>query len=195
MIYLIPFATAFIGWLTNFVAIKMLFKPRTPIMVMGHPILQGLIPKRQPDMAKQCADIIERELLQQDMLGESIRGVNLLPHIEAAVNALIDDKFQTVVKLIAPDAEEKLKTHKEMIVMLMVAEIEKHGANILSNVASDLSKSFNIREIVETRIANFDLDQLENIVWEVSRKEFKTIEYIGGVLGFVIGLVQILVLL
>lgn len=193
MIFIIPFITAFIGWITNFVAIKMLFKPREPV-TFGF-TFHGLIPKRQKDMAVQCAEIIERELLQQDMLGDTIRKVDISYYIRKAVHTLVEEKLPAVLKMISPDLVDKMTADTvKMIELMIVAEISNHADTILSDVADNLNDTFNIRDIVEDRIANFDLEKLENIVWEVSRKEFKTIEYLGGVLGFLIGIFQIILL-
>ena len=45
---------AFIGWITNFIAIKMLFHPRTPVQI-GSLTIQGIFPKRQKALALNLA--------------------------------------------------------------------------------------------------------------------------------------------
>ena len=44
--------------------------------------------------------------------------------------------------------------------------------------------------MVTDKVSNFSSDKLEEILQSVMKKEFKFIEIIGGVLGFVIGLIQ-----
>ncbi|NCD26293.1 MAG: DUF445 family protein, partial [Deltaproteobacteria bacterium] len=56
---------AFIGWITNFIAIKMLFHPRVPVQV-GSLTIQGIFPKRQKALALNLAAVIEGELLSHD---------------------------------------------------------------------------------------------------------------------------------
>ena len=71
-----PFITAGIGWLTNWVAIQMLFHPRKPIRVLfWH--WQGVIPRRQKQLAAESAEIIEREILQQHMVLHEIKKIEL----------------------------------------------------------------------------------------------------------------------
>ena len=41
-----PLAGAFIGWLTNWIAIKLLFRPHNPIKFFGMKV-QGIIPKEE----------------------------------------------------------------------------------------------------------------------------------------------------
>jgi uncharacterized membrane protein YheB (UPF0754 family) len=62
MVYLIPLISAFIGWFTNWIAIKMLFHPRLPIRFAGLTI-QGIFPKRQQQFAEKLGSLVSRELL------------------------------------------------------------------------------------------------------------------------------------
>ena len=59
LLFLTPFITATIGWFTNWLAIKMLFNPRKPVNLFFVK-WQGLIPKRQQQLANESAEIIER---------------------------------------------------------------------------------------------------------------------------------------
>jgi len=49
---LIPIISAFIGWFTNWIAIKMLFHPREPKKFLGL-TLHGIFPKRQKVIAEK----------------------------------------------------------------------------------------------------------------------------------------------
>ena len=76
ILILTPFITAGIGWLTNWVAIQMLFHPRKSICVFfWH--WQGLIPRRQKQLAAESAEIIEREILQQHMILHEIKVIEV----------------------------------------------------------------------------------------------------------------------
>jgi uncharacterized membrane protein YheB (UPF0754 family) len=51
-----------------------------------------------------------------------------------------------------------------------------------------------VKQLVEDRINSLDLDELERLVHRIAANEFKRIELLGGVLGFLIGLIQLLLL-
>jgi uncharacterized membrane protein YheB (UPF0754 family) len=51
-----------------------------------------------------------------------------------------------------------------------------------------------VSAIVQQKIEAFDISKLESIIYEVSARELKTIEVLGGVLGFVVGLAQVALL-
>jgi uncharacterized membrane protein YheB (UPF0754 family) len=52
-----PFVGALIGWLTNYLAIKMLFRPRQPRFIFG--LLCRVIPRRQRDLALKIGEVVE----------------------------------------------------------------------------------------------------------------------------------------
>jgi uncharacterized membrane protein YheB (UPF0754 family) len=43
---------------------------------------------------------------------------------------------------------------------------------------------------LQERLGGLDLDQLERLTWDVGRRELRTIEYLGGLIGALIGLAQ-----
>jgi uncharacterized membrane protein YheB (UPF0754 family) len=48
----VPFIGAFIGWITNWLAIKMLFHPRKPIKILFI-TFHGIFPKNKPRIAEK----------------------------------------------------------------------------------------------------------------------------------------------
>ena len=92
LLILTPFITAAIGWFTNWVAVKMLFHPRVPIRIFGWK-WQGLIPRRQPQLASESAEIIEREILQQHMILNEIKKIDLSPYLEKTAHTLVWDRI------------------------------------------------------------------------------------------------------
>ena len=61
ILILLPIIAAFIGWLTNYLAVKMLFHPRLPLQVLGFSI-QGVFPKRQKQLADKLGSLVAEEL-------------------------------------------------------------------------------------------------------------------------------------
>ncbi len=191
MLFLLtPFITALIGWFTNWVAIKMLFHPRLPTRVFFWR-WQGLIPRRQQQLAAEAAEIIEREILQQHLILSEIRKVNLEPHLERAGRDLVWKRIGPQLQalpLLGAFVNEPLLARFEVIA---TTEIKKEAAGLIERIAVDFESGFDLKLLIERNIAGFDLDRLERIVNEVARREFRTIERLGAVLGFVIGLAQL----
>jgi uncharacterized membrane protein YheB (UPF0754 family) len=192
LIWLTPVITGLIGWFTNWLAIKMLFKPRKPFWVLGFNF-QGLVPKRQAELAIQTAEIIEKELLHQHLITQAVQGVNIEPMIEESVSRLIEDKLAANLKQIPMLGALINPTTINAIKEIAVKEMLIESKQIIDKFATDIEQRFDVKSIVQSKVEEFDLDKLEKIVKSVSQKEFKMIEFVGALLGFLIGFVQLIV--
>ena len=56
-------------------------------------------------------------------------------------------------------------------------------------------QKIDISSMVEERINSMELEEVEQLTLEVASRELKYIEYLGGILGGLIGLVQGLLLI
>src|SRR5690606_18724795 len=88
----VPLISAFIGWMTNWIAIRMLFRPRNPVRLLGLR-WQGLIPKRQKEIARKTAEIVEREILSQNLLRKELDAVDFDDYISTFTSRVIHDKL------------------------------------------------------------------------------------------------------
>ncbi len=190
----IPFFTALIGWLTNKVAIKMLFRPMRPVHIFGW-VWQGLVPRRQSEIAARTGEIVEKELLGKHIIRENIERVDLAPYLQDLAAQLIDEGISGFVKKIPLLGSFIDETKLETLRNVVSKEAAKMAPTIRSKLAEEAEQKLDISSYVESQINSFDLDQLERVVHQVANKEFSTIELLGGVLGFVVGLLQLLLLL
>ncbi|MGB0743523.1 MAG: DUF445 domain-containing protein [Opitutales bacterium] len=193
-IILTPIITAAIGWFTNWVAIKMLFHPREPLRVFFWK-WQGLIPRRQEQLAAEAAEIIEREIMQQHMIVHEIRKIELDPYLEEVAHKVIWERVGPQLKaipLLGGFINEGVLSKFEAIA---AASMKEESGPLMEKVATQFEASVNLKQLIEDNIAAFDLIRLESIVNEVARREFRTIEQLGAVLGFLIGCLQIVILL
>ena len=74
---------------------------------------------------------------------------------------------------------------------IAVTEIKHEAGPLMEKVATQFEASVNLKQMIEDNIAAFDLERLEAMVNAVAKREFRTIERLGALLGFVIGCVQL----
>jgi uncharacterized membrane protein YheB (UPF0754 family) len=187
---LTPLITAAIGWFTNWVAIKMLFHPRVPIRIFFWK-WQGLIPRRQLQLAQESAEIIEREILQQHMILNEIKKIDLEPYLEKTAHTLVWERIGPqlqAIPLLGGFVNDGILAKFEVIAC---AEIKNEAGPLMEKVATQFEASVDLKQMIEDNIAAFDLERLEAIVNAVAKREFRTIERLGAVLGFIIGCAQV----
>jgi uncharacterized membrane protein YheB (UPF0754 family) len=71
--------------------------------------------------------------------------------------------------------------------------VEQRGSLVLE-VEKALEEGLDVQAIVERKVAAFPVERLEALVLEVAARELRWIEVLGGVLGLLIGLLQVAVL-
>ena len=88
-----------IGWITNYIAIKMLFRPYKEIN-FGLFKIQGLIPKRKHEIGEKLAETIQTNLLSIKDIVKEIDSSKIESELESAIDMMLDKKLksETLVK-------------------------------------------------------------------------------------------------
>ena len=86
-----PAVGAVIGYITNDIAIRMLFRPREAKYLFGHkvPFTPGLIPKERARMAKAVGGTVSGELLNGEVLEKALLSGGVRQKIEDGLSELI----------------------------------------------------------------------------------------------------------
>ena len=179
-----------IGWITNWVAIKMLFRPHKEIN-FGLFKIQGLIPKRKAEIGTGIASIIQNELISvKDVISNIDR-----EEFSKRLNSLIDDVLDKNLK-------KKMKEKFPLLQMFFSDKVAKDVGNTIKDIVMEnqekifeifsnyAEENIDFEVIISDKISNFSLDKLEEIITLLANKELKHIEVIGAVLGVLIGAIQ-----
>ncbi|MCS5422593.1 MULTISPECIES: DUF445 domain-containing protein [Psychrilyobacter] len=181
---------ALIGWITNYFAIKMLFRPLKEINILGFRV-QGLIPKRKMEMAESIADTIQEELISMKDITANIGDIELGEEIDLIVDRIVEDKLEKQVLAKIPMAS--LFITDSMILKIkghIKDAIDENKDEFFTVLIQKMEDSVDMKNIIIEKIENFELDELEKMVYRIANNELKHIEVIGAILGAVIGGIQ-----
>ncbi|MBR1737849.1 MAG: DUF445 family protein [Firmicutes bacterium] len=73
------------------------------------------------------------------------------------------------------------------------AFIDTFSGILIDKICDIAVKNINIEEIVENQINSFDMELLEKIILSIVKKELNLITVLGGILGFIIGLIPLII--
>ena len=182
--------SAAIGWITNWVAIKMLFRPHNEIN-LGLFKIQGLIPKRRAEIGIGIADVIQNELISIKDVIANIDREEFSKRLNDLIDDVLEKNLKTKVKEKFPVMQmffsDKMAKDVSNTIKGIVMENQEKIFEIFSNYAEE---NIDFSTIIKDKISNFSLDKLEEIINGLAKKELKHIEVIGAILGSFIGLVQ-----
>ena len=184
-----PIIGAVIGWLTNYVAIKLLFRPLKPVRVLGF-TFQGLIPKRRKEIARSIASTIEREVISPEDITGLLSGINWEAEVEGMINDLVEKRLSSkkvnsipVIGLASKEITRQLKRR-------LTKDIIRHIDRKKHELAARFKNGIDLKALMVSRIDNMDFERFEGLLTGFISRELKHLEYLGGLMGFLIGVAQ-----
>ena len=191
IIFLLPIIAAIIGWLTNYLAVKMLFHPKVPINVLGISV-QGVFPKRQKKLAEKLGSLVANELFsigdiakKIEDIAKSEKSMELIgKRIEKTIRNKLVKSFPMLAMFLTDDMVEKVTN-------LFKSELQDFLTDFTQDIRKSLEENVDVEKLVRNKVEAFSSDKLEQILFAIMKKEFRFIETIGAVLGFIIGCFQV----
>ncbi|MFV0531337.1 MAG: DUF445 domain-containing protein [Flavobacteriales bacterium] len=189
---LIPFIAGTIGWITNKIAVVMLFHPKKPIQILGIKI-QGIFPKRQLDIAERIGEMVAENLLSHDDVKQRIFTQENIYQVKKIVESKLERYLEYDLKEEYPLFSLLVGSKRRLrIKEKVVKELDKSIYDLQNNFENYLSEKVNIKKMVTEKIAQLDSDEVNKLMITVMKNELQFIEWVGAVLGFLIGLIQVL---
>lgn len=150
-----PLVGAIIGYFTNDVAIKMLFRPYTAKYVGKYriPFTPGLIPSNQERLAKRISDTIMGSLLTPEELQNLAKRLLEIERVQAAVSWLL----QLALDQIQADKEQKTVKVLANILKDLLGESLPRWLRVLARKPDFLEPQFN--QIFDRVILEFELSE------------------------------------
>ena len=169
-------AAGLIGFLTNWLAITMLFHPRGDRPLLG----QGIIPAHRERITDLIALAISRDLINEEVIQERIRLSGVVPKyrdmaLQVTQNLLSDEDFQQDIKALANRyIKEKLRDPelKRKLVALVMEKIDSSVNRGIAGMAVKMYQMLNrdgFQRQIEKALddlpesADFVVDELDHL--------------------------------
>jgi uncharacterized membrane protein YheB (UPF0754 family) len=164
-----------IGYLTNYLAIVMLFHPYKEMRFFNLrlPFTPGVIPGDKPKFAKAIGNIVRTHLVSDEAIRDKLHHEAFSKEVEQYVD-------QNVRKFVP--FEPMARKGSQFLSNIALAAMRKHVPTIV--------RTINIPDVIEERIKQYEAEKLKELVYKVSYKHLRYITVLGGVIGTVIGAFQ-----
>src|SRR5688572_28371090 len=113
----------------------------------------------------------------------------LMPMIEGHVDKFLRDKLGDEMPFLSLFIGDKTIRSLKKIFML---ELEILFPQLMKSYAGHLQEELDLEKIVTEKVSAFSSDKLESILYQIMSKEFRFVEILGGVIGFIFGILQVL---
>lgn len=173
----------------------MLFHPKKKIKV-GIFEIQGVFPKRQKIFAEKLGMVIAREIVSSQDIKEKINQSNIATEVKTLIDKHINTFINTKLKEAYPQMVMFIYNYLiRQFKDVTMKEIETIVPLILNTYKQGIEKALDAVDIESTiadKVSNFSSDKLEEIILSIMKKELRFVEISGGILGFFIGLAQVI---
>lgn len=189
----IPFVGAFIGWFTNWKAIKLTFYPKRFIGIPPYFGWQGIVPRKAEKMAGMAIDIILTKLLRVEDVFARLDPKAMAEACQQPLNEILPKLIGETIGEYAPDVWENLPLEaRNLAINKMLADAPQVVADILEEIRANPSEVLDLRTMVVDACKR-DVSLLNRVFLTVGKKEFRFIELSGLIFGIPFGIVQMLI--
>jgi uncharacterized membrane protein YheB (UPF0754 family) len=189
--WLLPIAGVIIGYVTNLLAIKMIFEPTEPLR-LGPFKLHGLFLRRQPEVADVYAGIISDDIVTIGNIGDDLlygpRSDRTRRMIEDAMRPSLDSAVGTV----QPAVRVAVGTSTYDAIRESVAtEAVEYTMTPLTDEEFNRRQSAAVRKLVSARMREMSYPDFAELLRTAMREDEWLLYLHGAVLGLAGGLIHL----
>jgi len=186
-----PVISAIVGYVTNVVAIYMMFHP-IEFIGLKEPFLgwQGIVPRKVAKMAGIAVETITEQLITEQEIFERMDPYRVAEELEGPMLEMIEEITDAVMMRHQPALWNSLPAGvKRQIVLRIQGDAPEVVAEVMDDVRHNIRELFNLKDMVVTHlVANKPL--VNRIFLETGHAEFKFIARSGLYFGFLFGCIQ-----
>ena len=164
-----PIIGAFIGYLTNHVAIKMLFRPLKPWKIAGIrlPMTPGVIPSKRLDLAKNFGEVVGDHLLTSKEIGKGLQNEAFQLHLLGLIKERIEGTLQRNLGNLASIIPAKFRVYFDIGSKTVIYQIKEKLRVFIS------SDEFRIiaEHSIEQRIDQFLAREIDTVISSSQREK------------------------
>ena len=208
---MLPVSGFLLGWITNWVALKIIFRPIEPIIFRpfcfcGPTIkIQGLFLKRQREVSVDFAAMLTKQIMNAEhILAAMYRGpssdrlfIKITKHLQEACDRFAGyDKFKPLIEFAL--GTDKYNQAKQEVIDGLFSCLELKCAEKVMEVQKKLEQytdeAMDVERLLRVKMAALTPQQFEGVLHPVFEQDEIKLIMIGAVLGLLVGLFQVYVI-
>jgi len=196
-----PAVGALIGYFTNYVAIKMLFRPYRPYYLFGKriPFTPGLIPSKREKLAEAIAKVVKENLLTEEVIRSRLNEEEVRRSLKALTETMLlklDERSEELIyKFLSRFSEREIGEYLDLSIFeeeidTLISRIIKGlngkrlGELLPENLKGEIEKALDekIDELIDTVIKEAEKPQFRELVYSFVRENLERLKAIFPIL-------------
>lgn len=192
--WILPVAGFLVGWFTNYLALKLIFAPLHPRKFLCWTV-QGIFLKRQKEVSETFARIICVEILHTKAIWDSIfdgpLSKNFIAMLRAHTLVFVESLLQEIKPIaIAAMGADQYSQMKEDIAQQVIEELP----SIIDLTYAYSQEALDMENTIRTKMQALPSDEFEGVLHPAFQEDEITLIFLGGVLGAIVGVIELFVL-
>ena len=192
--WILPVAGFGVGWVTNWMALKVIFQPLEPINICGY-MLQGIFLKRQTEVSAVFARVVCVEILHIKAIWTAIFNGRLSKNFYAMLRAhtlVFTDKLLVEIEplAIAAMGSDKFLQMKEDIAQKVLDKIP----SVIDVSYEYTQEALDMETTIRTKMAELPAAEFEGVLHPAFEEDEIQLIALGGLLGAIVGVIQLFTL-
>eukprot|EP00980_Cylindrotheca_fusiformis_P007998 scaffold1706_cov116-Cylindrotheca_fusiformis.AAC.1 len=192
--WILPVAGFAVGWVTNWMALKVIFEPVEPVSICGHK-LQGIFLQRQAEVSEVFARVVCTEILHIKAIWEAVFTGRLSKNFAALLRAhtlAFTDKLLAEVEPLAIAAlgMDKFLDMKESIAQKVIQKLP----DIIDSSYEYTQSALGMEETMREKMKELPSRDFEGVLHPAFEEDEIQLILLGGVLGAIVGVIQLFTL-
>ena len=196
-----PAVGALIGYFTNYVAIKMLFRPYRPYYLFGKriPFTPGLIPSKREKLAEAIAKVVKENLLTEEVIRSRLNEEEVRRSLKTLTETMLlklDERSEELIyKFLSRFSEREIGEYLDLSIFeeeidTLISRIIKGlngkrlGELLPENLKGEIEKALDekIDELIDTVIKEAEKPQFRELVYSFVRENLERLKAIFPIL-------------
>ena len=181
----------FIGYITNWISLFVIFNPVVPIRITPSFELHGLFLRRQPEASKVYAKIVTDCVLNSDQI---VKFLKQNPTKWNQIHSLFSKTVRETVDESLPRIPLLSGSRRSDFVDFITNTVESAIANrpqIFSSIVQYLELKLNLYDVISRNLIALPSRDFEQMLHPVFQEDEFLLILIGGILGALVGILQV----
>ena len=185
----VPAVTAFIGYVTNWAAVRMMFHPAEPKGI-GPLRWQGIVYRMGHKFAREIANTTGQVLTPAD-IAERVDINGLVERLHREHEHLLDDALGAGLDVLAPGSWARMDPGaRAQLRTVLLAQATGSVDGLVGALGDRLPEILDLDELLVAELTGENADRLARVAAQIAGRELRFIEIYGAVFGFGVGVVQ-----
>ncbi|MEU3272849.1 DUF445 domain-containing protein [Saccharomonospora sp. NPDC006951] len=193
---IMPLFGLFIGWFTDWLALKMIFYPKRPVRYLGLFEWQGLFLKRRQEVSAAYADLIAKEIITPHNVIEAVLRGPLSDKVVGLIQRQVDEELAKQASFAKPLVVMAVGSRRYQEMKLRISElIMARLPETMSYVEDYAEDAMDIRNTLVAKMKELDVDEFEGLLRPAFQQDEWILILTGALLGALCGELQVQVVL